>query len=52
MFYIRLPINANITEKLINHIINYTESLKKKEYNNIILYFSDDKEYCVIEKIL
>ena len=51
-FILDKPIDANISEKLINHIINCTENLQKQEYNNVILYFSDSKESCIIDKIL
>jgi len=51
-FIIDKAIDINISEKLINHIIYHTESLREKEYNNAILYFSDDNYRCVIDKIL
>lgn len=51
-FILDKPIDINISEKLINHIINQTKSLEKEEYNNAILYFSDDNYTCIIDKIL
>ena len=51
-FILDKPIDINISENLINHIINKTESLEKQEYNNVILYFSDDNYTCIIDKIL
>ena len=51
-FILDKPIDINVSENLINHIINKTESLEKQEYNNVILYFSDDNYTCIINKFL
>ena len=51
-FILDKSIDINISEQLINHIIKHTESLEKQQYNNVILYFSDDNYTCVIDKIL
>ena len=51
-FILDKPIDINISEKLINHIINNAGNLKKQDYNNVILYFSDTNESCITNKIL
>lgn len=45
-------LDSDESEKLLNHMIKYSENNKEKVYKNIILYFKDKNQKFIIDKIL